>query len=274
VSDDASRAADAARRGALGSADARVRLAALEELARAARPLGEDDALAVVDCLGVAVKALQRRATDVLESTAEAARPALVAALRAALASPEAPRRWGATYALGRLGIIEPALVPPLLEALGSRDGDQRWAAAALMVACGVRHPAIVRSTLLDALGAAIPELRKMTLYVLRDLALAEPAVVDAIVAALRDDDANVRLAALSAVTRLAPLPASACEEVLRLVRDDPQIGVRRAAVSALGHVGRGVASAAAAIAAALDSSDVGVRRAAVAARRRLEGAT
>ncbi|MBI3770527.1 MAG: HEAT repeat domain-containing protein [Deltaproteobacteria bacterium] len=277
MSDDSPRAAgdglaDDARRRALASPDARTRLAALEDLARAGRPLDEVDALAVVDCLGFAMKALQRRAADVLRLSGDGARPAVLASLRAALASPDAARRWGATYALGRLGIVDPVLVPPLLEALASRDGDQRWAAAALMVECGARHPATVLPALLDASRTAVPELRKMALYVLRDLASHDPRVPDALLTAVRDDDAGVRLAAVSALTRLAAAPGRACDEVLRLVHEDPDVGVRRAAMSALGHLGRGVAGAATAIAAACNSDDPGLRRAAEAARRRLDG--
>jgi HEAT repeat protein len=265
-------AIDDSRRRALASPDARVRLGALDELAQAGRPLDEAEALAVVACLGIGVKALQRRATDALCLTGDAARPAVLASLRALLDAPDADRRWGASYALGRLGVVEPALVPALLDALASRDGDRRWAAATLLVTCGTLHAETVLPALLDALHGTIPELRKMALYVLRDLAPSHPAVPDALLVALRDDDSAVRLAGLSAVVRLAPPPAHACDEVLRLVRDDPDAGVRRAAVSALGHLGRGVTGAEAAITAASGSDDPGLRRAAEAARRRLAG--
>jgi HEAT repeat protein len=259
---------DEARRQALTSPDARVRLAALERLAAEHEPIETPLALAVVACLGFGTKALQRRAADVLQRTSAAARPAVLGALRTAVTAPEASRRWSAVYALGQLDILEPALVPALLEALGNRDGDQRWAAAALLVGCGTRHPTEVVPALRDALRAPIPELRKMALYVLRDLAIDAPGLASELLAATRDDDVAVRLAALAALTRLEAPPPGACDEALRLAREDPHPGVRRAAVSALGKLGRGVPAADVVISAALDSADPSMRRAAESARR------
>jgi HEAT repeat protein len=57
---------------------------------------------------------------------------------------------------------------------------------------------------------------------------------------------------------------------VLRVVSDDPDAGVRRAALSTLGRVGAGVAAAETAIAAAERAGDPATRRAAAAARRQL----
>jgi HEAT repeat protein len=254
---------------ALASGDARIRLAALEELAAEAGPVAAPLALAVVECLGSGSKALQRRATDVLGHTSEAARPAVLAALRAGVAAPEASRRWGAAYALGRLGVLEPALVPALLEALGDRDGDRRWAAAEIMVGCGARHPDEVVPALRASLGSAVPELRKMALYVLRDLGIDRAGLAGEVLAATRDEDSAVRLAALALLVRLEQPPPAACEAALRLATEDPNPGVRRAAVSALGVLGRGVPAAEAFLDAALASDDVSIRRAAAGARRR-----
>jgi HEAT repeat protein len=264
---------DEARRQALVSPDMRVRLGVLERLAAEREPIETPLALAVVECLGVGTKALQRRAADVLRRTSDAARPAVLGALWAAVTAPEASRRWSATYVLGQLDILEPALVPALLEALGDRDGDRRWAAAALMVGCGTRHPTVVVPALREALRAPLPELRKMALYVLRDLAADVPGLTAELLAATRDDDVAVRLAALAALTRVAPPPPGACDEALRLARDDPNPGVRRAAVSALGKLGRGVPAAEVAVRAALDSADPSLRRAAEAARRAIDSA-
>jgi HEAT repeat protein len=253
---------------ALASTDARVRLAALEELAAEGAPLAAPLALAAVECLGSGSKALQRRATDVLRHTDEAVRPAVLAALRAGLAAPDPNRRWGTAYALGRLDVLEPALVSPLLEALGGRDGDRRWAAAEIMVGCGTRHPEVVVPALREALHAPVPELRKMALYVLRDLGIDLPGFADELLAATRDDEPPVRLAALAVLVRLERPPPAACGAALRLATEDPNPGVRRAAVSALGVLGRGVPAAEAALDAALASDDVSMRRAAEGARR------
>jgi HEAT repeat protein len=178
--------------------------------------------------------------------------------------------RWGSTYALARIGVVDVEMLPSLLEALAQSDGDQRWAAAALTVACGRAYPRPVVAALIDALSSGGSELRKMVLYVLRDLAPGTPEVTAAVVGAMHDSEVGVRLAALSALARLDPLPEDACALVLGMLRDDPDPGLRRAAVSVLGHVGRGVDAVRAVLAEAASSPDPGLRRAADAARRRL----
>jgi len=255
---------------ALRSPDAGARQRALELLAADPEPIPEEIAVAVIECLGMPRKAIQRRAADVLCANAAGARPLVLARLRAASRAADASLRWGATFALGRLGVLDPDLVPPLLEALADRDGDRRWAAAALIVACGRQFPGTVVPALLGALAGAGSELRKMALYALRDLAPGTPEVAAALVARMRDADVGVRLAALSGLCRLQPLPPDACDLVLRALRDDPDPGLRRAAMSALGHVGRGVAAVAGVLEAATRSDDPGLRRAAAQARRRL----
>jgi HEAT repeat protein len=256
---------------ALQSSDLARRRAALEQLAADPQPLSETLALAVVDCVGASAKAVQRRAADVLTATAESARRAVAARLHDLTRAPDARLRWGATFALGRLGILEADMVPALLEALDNPDGDQRWAAAGLMVGLGRLYPAAVVPALLGALDQASAALRKMALYVLRDLGPGTPEVRDALIACMRDPDVGVRLAALSGLCRLDPLPDVACDLVLQILRDDPDAGLRRAATSALGHVGRGVAAVREVLDAAAASDDPGLRRAAEVARRRLD---
>lgn len=262
---------DAAILAALRSADLRARVAALDALAASGAPLGAPLALAVAACVDVGVKAVQRRAADVLRLADDTARPAVLAALHAGLAAADASRRWGAAYALGQLGVLDPALLPPLVETLASRDGDRRWAAAALLVACGRAAVGDVVAAMRTVLAAPAPESRKMALYVLRDLGVDDPETAGVVLAAAADADVSVRLAALAALARLVPRMPAACDAALRLAREDPDLGVRRAAVSALGHVGRGVAAAGAAVDAALASDDSGLRRAATGARRRLD---
>jgi HEAT repeat protein len=257
----------------LRSADFGARCAVLEQLADELRPLSAAVALAVVDCLGASAKALQLRAVGLLGSARASAHPSVLASLRGHLCGADHCLRRGAAFALGQMGILEPAMLPILIEVLAEPDGDYRWSAAALLVACGRRHAGAVVPALLRALGAGRPQQRKMACYVLRDLVPGVPEVARALVNSLRDPDVGVRLAALSGLCRLDPLTEITCEVVLERVRDDPDPGLRRAAVSALGHVGCGVAAAQEALAAAAASDDAALRRAAAHARRRLEGA-
>jgi hypothetical protein len=84
------------------------------------------------------------------------------------------------------------------------------------MVGCGTRHPNEVVPALRDALHAPVPELRKMALYVLRDLAIDAPGLAAELLSATRDDDVAVRLArawpaprsSLSPRDRVEPLNA------------------------------------------------------------------
>ena len=245
--------------------------AALEGLAAAGLPLDDTTLATVVECLGAPRKTMQRLAADVLARTTDAARTAaVIARLRAAARSDEPRRRWGAVYALGRLGVFEVAMVPVLLAVFDHRDGDERWAAAELMRACARRHAAVVLPALVDAAVAGSAEQRKMALYVLRDVAADDPRVHDVTRRGLAAGAVGIRFAALSALTRLVPRPVDACDLVLALADRDPDPGLRRAAVSALGWVGRGVGAADAALATADRSADPSLRRAAAIARRRL----
>lgn len=268
MSDDLDAAGDVAE---LESHDLERRRAALERLIASPRPLSDALAAALVRCVGANLKAVQRRAAEALRANGARDRPEIVAALRRATDETDPRTRWGATFALAQLGIVDPTMVPPLLEAMASPDGDQRWAAASIMVTCGRAHPDQVSVALLASLPSGSAPLRKMALYVLRDLAPGTADVTGAVVAALGDAEVGVRLAALSALCRLEPLPPAACDLVLAMLRQDPDPGLRRAATTALGHVGRGVSAVEAVLDAAAGSSDPGLRRAAEVARRRLD---
>ncbi len=255
----------------LESDDVDRQRAALERLIAAPRPLSAPLVSALVRCVGAVPKAVQRRAADALRSCDAGGRPDVVAALRQAVNEGDPRRRWGATFALAQLGLVDPSLVTALVEAMASPDGDQRWAAASIIISCGRASPDEVVPALLASLGSGSAPLRKMTLYVLRDLAPGTADVAAAVIDALRDPDVGVRLAALSGLCRLDPIPQTACDLVLAMLRDDPDPGLRRAATTALGDVGRGVDAVRAVLAVAVESDDAGLRRAAEVARRRLD---
>jgi len=255
---------------ALASANPDEQRSALEALAAAPDQLDAALALAVADCLRAPRKDLQRRAVDVLRAGGGAAHDAVLDALRAACAGDDKIHRWGAVYALGHLGRFEAVMIAPLIDAFASPDGDQRWAAAQLLVANGSAHGATIVPALLGALARPEPLLRKMILYVVRDLHLDLPEVVEAFTDAMRDPDLGVRLAALSGLIRLERPPPGMGDLVLAMAADDEDPGVRRAAVSALGRVGLSAAAVAPVLDAAAASDDAGLRRAAAAARARL----
>ena len=256
----------------LAAPDPLRRRDAVERLAFGGAPLDAATIVAVIACLATPEKAVQRGAADLLARVAPSDRPLVVERLRGGLAADDPSLRWGAAYAFGRLGLAEPAMIAPLIEALGANDGDQRWAAADLLIACARVHRADVLAAVLAGTNDGEPDRRKMVLYVLRDVAPTEPAAHAATVRALGDAAVGVRLAALAALVRLEPRPVDAWKLVDALVRNDPDAGVRRAAIAALGAGGRGVSAVDAVLADAETSDDPGVRRAAALARRRLAG--
>ncbi len=265
---------------ALESDDLKRQLEAIAEVTREARARCSERALAaLIECLGDSRKVVQRRAADALGAAA-AHDPRIVPGLRAALDSEPAGRRWGAAYALS---LIDRALDlrahNALLEALANPDGDVRWAAKDLLVRLAGEHPDEVRRSLiaLQELPEGHPDdhrdhnARKMALYALRDLKFAGPEVRAMAARASRAAESAVRLAALSLLAQLADASDAAQGEAedeaidiaLRCLESDPDPGVRRAAASALGHLGTAPRAAQALERAASQTADPGLAKAA-----------
>jgi hypothetical protein len=220
--------------------------------------------------LGHARKAVQRPAAERLAAAARVD-PAVRRTIAASLGSSDARRQWGAAYALALLDAAPLDAVPVLLDALGSSDGDLRWASARLLVRA-VRHTAAIGERLIRLVGAASALQRKMALYCLRDLAGTVAIDGGAVVAALRDVDPGVRLAAMAAAVAILPRTADTAERVGTLL-DDADVGVRRAAAATLGRIGVGTPALAARLERAVGAGDPALARAARQALSRLAGA-
>jgi HEAT repeat protein len=223
----------------------------------------------LIDHLGYPRKAVQKHAAQALAAAAQRGAP-LQEPLAAVLANPTATtlaRRWGAVYALSLLGPPPAAALGTLIEVLDCRDGDLRWAAAEILIRMDDR----ARPQLLCLAADGTAAQRKMALYCLRSLGASGLAEYRAAHAALNDSEPAVRLAALSALVRLAVDRHAAAQAVLPLVAD-PDEGVRRAAIRALGVVGERSPEIARLLAeAAHNRADPGLRRAAEGALRAIE---
>ncbi len=249
----------------LRSADPDERSAAVAEIAgRSEVDASELEALA--ECLGHARKAIQRPAADAC--TALAAQGVDVRpVLGAALASPLARQRWGAAFALARMG--EPPLetLPVVLETLGGDDGDLRWAAAKILR----RMPG--RARVVEALEGLLREgngaQRKMALYCLRDLGARGPEIEQAALWALGDGLRDVRLAAIAWLARLASDREAAADRLLIALEGD-DVQLRRAAAAGLGLLGERSKRVLRALRDACATPDPSLRRAAEGALRRL----
>ena len=224
--------------------------------------------LAALDaCLADPHKLVQRRAAETFAALARRG-VEVEAALRAALAAPELRRRWGAVYALSLIGPLPPAALPTLLDVLGVDDGDLRWAAGDLIKQLAARERSSVVAALLAVARAAAPP-RKMALYCLRDLGVAE--AVDAALSALADGPIETRLAALSLLSAVHPDPAVAAQRIAALIDDgDPRM--QRAAAATLGGLGVRTDAVMSALRRASSSDDSSLRRAAAHSLRMLAG--
>jgi len=233
-------------------------LARLDAIAANGRADAADLAL-LLDALGAPTKAEQRRAAEVLAAVARAGQD-VGPLLEQGLADGSARRRWGAAYACSVMGATSPACLPILLEALGSDDGDVRWAAATIIRSLpGYQDVVPELRALVHALS---PLQRKMALYCLRDLSAQASGLDDELLAALRDDEPAVRLAALSTVTVLAQDRQAAARAVMGRL-DDADAGVRRAAAAALGRLGPAEPAIIEALQRARDGADPALTRAA-----------
>ena len=221
----------------------------------------------LVACLGHPAKAIQRPAADAFRALTEHG-IAVEALLTAALDAPDPRLRFGAAYALARVGPPPPAALPALLAALSLDDGDVRWAAAELIGRTEPRAMAVAGLLPLVAGGNA-PQ-RKMALYCLRDLDAASEDVDRAAVSALDDSDGGVRLAAMAMLARLANTNRDAAADgILKaLSAEDPR--ERRAAAAALGDLGLDTNAVRAALENAARSDDASLRRAAERSLRKL----
>jgi len=169
------------------------RLQALAALAVAPEPPDPVLLGALVGCVATDEKVLQRRAAEVLARVED--RDAVRAALLPLLRGPS-KGRWAAAFALSVVSGPIREMLPICLEAFRHHDRDRRWAAAELTVALGRQES--IGAELRTAVRQGEPEQRKMTLYCVRDLGLDDPDTMSVVVAALRDAEPGVRLAALA----------------------------------------------------------------------------
>jgi len=242
------------------------RRAAIAEIATRVRvEPAELDAL--VACLGDVAKAIQRPAADACRALVVhgvAVEPLLLTALNAT-----DPRlRFGAAYALARLGTPPTAAVPALLDALALEDGDVRWAAAEII--CRTEPRATVIAGLLPLVRSGTPSQRKMSLYCLRDVAASGDEVQHVALTALDDPDGGVRLAAMATLSRLARDRGPAAEKLVQAL-DAAEPRERRAAAAALGDLGVRSDAVRAALEQAAHADDTSLRRAAERSLRKLD---
>jgi HEAT repeat protein len=192
---------------------------------------------ALVPALGDPVRAVWRAASDALAAIGQRD-PGVWAALREALSSAQPQTRRVAALVGARLAPRELRLLPPLVEALGSQDGYLRWGAARALVELGRTqgevHPLLLHLAQADPNAVA----RRMAAFCLRDLGPDDPRTAAALLAASRDPELRVRRAALSALGALLDPPREVEERLREALLEDPDGASRRIAAAVLGGLG------------------------------------
>lgn len=241
-------------------------LVAIDAVAQSGDVNGDQlDALG--ECLASESKVVQRRAAEVLAALARRGVP-VEARLLAWVRTADMTQRWGAAFALSLIDALPADAIAVLIDVLGADDADLRWAAAEIVV-----HKAadpMRLGALLEVLLYGIALQRKMAAYCLRDIAVHRPDIEAALVGCLQDPDAAVRLAAVSALPRVACDPSSVSRHLIGIVRG-PDAQLARAAAAALGALGERSDEVLAALGGATASGDPSLQRAAQRSLRLLQ---
>jgi hypothetical protein len=217
--------------GVLKGSDAARCEAVLLALQEGQAEVSEPVAVEIVRLLAGPSRALRRRAAGALATGL--ARGVGEEALAGAMNDRDPERRWGAVFAAAKAGRSDTATYEGALEALAADDGDVRWAAAEIVRRLSL-HFDPEGSALARLAASGASNARKMALYILRDLGCSDAGVIEA---ALGDEAAEVRLAALAAASRLSDPGRKLVAAITGVLERDSQPGVRRAAAAVLGAI-------------------------------------
>jgi len=190
---------------ALADADARVRLAA-------------SDALAKLGCSHDVIPALKR-----------------------ALHGDDPRARWGAARTLARLAPPEPALIPAAVQALASDQGSERWQAARLLVELGRMHGEVLSLVLGLARSGDSLEVRRMAIFCLRELSPDGSHTREVLLESAGARDTALRRAALTALAGLLDPPATVLQKLAEAAEADRDPACRELATRALDELNRRV---------------------------------
>lgn len=177
---------------------------------------------------------------------------------------------WPVAYILGHLPQPPAAAIESLLDALGHREPDIRWAIALLLIRIAKQDANLVDSLIHLCATGTITQ-KRMALYSLRDLTLSDPVSSAALLKALGDSDATVRVAATISLKLRSDLNDAGKTILLQTYLKDSEAKVRNAAAIALANLGSPDAEFLRALRKNRDSDDDQTRKAAIAALDLLE---
>lgn len=177
---------------------------------------------------------------------------------------------WPIAYVLGHLPQPSADALEVLIEALDHREPDIRWAIALLLTGIAKKDIDVIERLMKLASGGTANQ-KRMALYCIRDLALSDAASRSALLGALRDADATVRVAAAICLRLRSDLNDIEKQALQKLYADDAEAKVRHTAAIALAHLGQPTPEFLLALRKNSESEDQETRKAALAALALLE---
>jgi len=221
-----------------------------------------DTLAAFVESLSSGDKKTIRASVDALILVA-LEQPEINEQLHVLLDETPAERRWPIAYVLAHTSPLTPVCVAALKEMLGTADPDLRWAAVVLLARLAREADRGIIAELTGLLRSGSPTQRRMAVYCLRDI-LAEadrrhffepggqaafyntkkqpvPVTVrQALIGALGDGDALVRVAVITSLKIMPQISKEALDLLLRMFAEDADMRVRASAALALARLGSG----------------------------------
>jgi HEAT repeat protein len=177
-----------------------------------------------------------RAAVDALIPLA-AGSPEFCGILNRRLAEPGHKQYWPVAYILGNLPQPSRAVITGLLDALDHREPDIRWAISLLLARIAKDNPDLI-DLLIELCAMGSDNQKRMALYCLRDLTLSDTASLTALLAALRDHEPTVRVAAAICLKARPDLDDAGKNLLLQAYSNDAESRVRHAAAIALANLG------------------------------------
>lgn len=195
-----------------------------------------DSIAALINALDSRDKPTIRAAVDVLIPRAKESAE-IASRLDQLLNEPQRADRWPVAYVLASLPRPSEKTFQVLLETLDSKDADIRWAIALLLVQLARKDETII-SRLFNAVSNGTPTQRRMAIYCIRDLELADRATLRVLLDSLGDSDPMVRVAAVTSLKRRSDIGSAEEKALLRLFLEDPDGRVQNAAAVTLAQLG------------------------------------
>jgi len=190
--------------------------------------------------------------------------------LEESLSNAQHKNRWAFAYVLGHLPQPSGATVRCLLEGLDHGEPDIRWAIALLLTRLA-RTESSLGNLLLELSRGGTANQKRMAIYCIRDLQLADEASLRALLDGSRDPEAAVRVAAATSLKTRSDAGASARNRLLELFLSDEDVRVRNAAAITLAQLGSPSEDFVAALRAAEKSGNAPLKKAVSAALSLLE---